>query len=188
MNEAIAMGKTRYFTGVQCPQGHVAERLVSTRACAACAAERKRLWNAKEPEKRNAQKRAWRDANLEKVRALNIANQKKHRAAANARNRKYQSTDRVKALKAEWQRAHPEIGAEKAARRRAAKLRATPGWVDQERINCFYEIAQAYREAGIDCHVDHVVPLQGRRVCGLHVHENLQVIPAQVNRSKSNHF
>jgi len=78
------------------------------------------------------------------------------------------------------------------AKRRAAKLKAAPRWLtteDRRQIQEFYEIAQAFRlYTGQEYHVDHIVPLQGKNVCGLHVPWNLQVIPAKENLRKSNKF
>lgn len=76
------------------------------------------------------------------------------------------------------------------ARRRAVKLRATPKWLTCEElkeIEDFYKKSKSLKLAtGEEYHVDHIVPLQGKNVCGLHVPWNLQVIPAKENLSKSN--
>jgi len=76
-----------------------------------------------------------------------------------------------------------------ANKRRTQKLHATPAWADEEVIKEIYSEAQRLQEAlGIDLHVDHIIPLQGELVCGLHVASNLQVIPAALNVRKSNKF
>lgn len=69
---------------------------------------------------------------------------------------------------------------------------ATPKWLTQEMLE---EIKLIYKErenlsisTGIEYHVDHVVPLQGENVCGLHVPWNLQVITAEENLRKSNKY
>lgn len=188
MIEAKSQGKTRYFTGVPCPRGHLAERMVSTRGCVKCIAEKKLAWREANPEKENAQKRAWRDANLEKARALNLANQKKHRDSANARNRKYAETHReeLRIKNAEWEKANPDKVAERVARRRFARSMQVPAWADKSAIGIIYRAAEVIRVSGFDVHVDHVIPLQGKSVRGLHVHNNLQIISAQANRTKSN--
>ena len=75
---------------------------------------------------------------------------------------------------------------------RISKTHRTPMWVtDEDRwaIEQVYELAVLRtRIFGFQWHVDHVVPLHGELVSGLHVLHNLQVIPARDNRSKSNKF
>lgn len=73
------------------------------------------------------------------------------------------------------------------AKRRAAQLMATPAWADHAKIRDVYaEAARKTRETGIKHEVDHVFPLKGRMVSGLHVHFNLRVIPMLDNRRKFN--
>lgn len=63
-----------------------------------------------------------------------------------------------------------------------AKERATPPWVDRATITAIYaNCPDGY-------HVDHVYPLHGKTVSGLHVPENLQYLPAVENMSKGNKF
>lgn len=76
--------------------------------------------------------------------------------------------------------------------RKASKLQRTPKWLtefDLLKIKCYYQVAAMYsRESGFDWHVDHVIPLQGKNVSGLHVPSNLQIIPALDNMRKNNHY
>lgn len=80
----------------------------------------------------------------------------------------------------------------RTAKRRAAKLQRTPAWLTKEQldeIETFYTAALAFRLfTGLTYHVDHIIPLQGKNVSGLHVPWNLQVIPATDNLKKSNLF
>lgn len=186
--QAKQKGLTRYFTGKPCPRGHVAERMVSTRACVACIGEKKRAWSDANPDKVNAQKRGWRGRNLEHARALNLANQKLHRDSANERNKRYRGRhgDKVRAATSKWMATNPDKVAAKGARYRASKLLQTPAWADHEAIGIVYRAAEVIRASGFDVHVDHIIPLQGRRARGLHVHTNLRIIEANANRIKAN--
>lgn len=65
---------------------------------------------------------------------------------------------------------------------RAKKLQRTPIWADTLAILNFYNNCPK------DYHVDHIIPLQGKNVSGLHVLENLQYLPEIENLSKSNKF
>ena len=69
-------------------------------------------------------------------------------------------------------------------------MQRTPKWLsdfDLLKMQCYYQLAAMYsKESGQQWHVDHIVPLQGKTVSGLHVPWNLQVIPADENIRKSN--
>ena len=73
------------------------------------------------------------------------------------------------------------------AKRRAAQINATPEWADQEAVERFYMQARALTvSTGVSHEVDHIEPLLGDAVCGLHVECNLQILTASANRSKKN--
>lgn len=80
-------------------------------------------------------------------------------------------------------RENNRVAKSKAERRRiSSKLSATPAWADLEAIRAIYDLAD---EIG-NVHVDHIVPLRSKLVCGLHVHWNLQILSPQENMSKGN--
>ena len=73
------------------------------------------------------------------------------------------------------------------AARRAGIDKATPKWADRSKIkNIYQECIAKTKLSGIKYEVDHIVPLKGKNVSGLHVHWNLAIIKAVENRSKSN--
>jgi len=86
----------------------------------------------------------------------------------------------------------PHLDSASAARRRAAKLQAAPKWSEEETNRVWTMLREAgdrlYKETGVKYHVDHIVPLQGKNVCGLHVYNNLQLIPETENLQKGNTF
>lgn len=103
-------------------------------------------------------------------------------------SQKYRQTNKDWCL--EYQKQYYEQNKEKYAardaKRRAAKLQATPKWLTEEHLE---EIEWCYWLRNQDpknLHVDHIIPLQGKNVSGLHVPWNLRVIPKEWNWSKSN--
>lgn len=71
-------------------------------------------------------------------------------------------------------------------RRRRTRI-ALPSWVDLDEIAKFYIKAREISKAtGIKHHVDHIYPIKGKMVCGLHVPWNLQILPWRDNIVKSN--
>lgn len=137
--------------------------------------QRAREWHAANPEKAKAATKKWRAANREAVSRASLAWQ-----ASNP--------EKVNAIRQRFKVNNPGIWNAYAAKRRGAQDRQTPAWADHDAINAMYALAAIYRDFGYDVHVDHEIPIQGKKVSGLHVHQNLQIIPASVNRSKSNQF
>ena len=116
-------------------------------------------WRTKNKEKHNEYGRAWKAQNKERH-----ANYNK-----------------------KWASDNPAKVRAKDHRRRSAKLNATPIWFDKEKADLVYvEAVRLETETGVKHEVDHIIPLQGKTVCGLHVHYNLQAIPTSKNRSKGN--
>lgn len=129
-------------------------------------------WMADNREHRAAYLRAWFDENRE------------HRAAW----RKANAEALAQSFKL-WAANNRDRMLAKSARRRAALLERTPVWVNHDDFLPVYAQREAMsRATGIEHHVDHIVPLRGELVSGLHVPWNLQVIPAAANKSKKNKF
>ena len=91
-----------------------------------------------------------------------------------------------------YRKKYPEKIKAKKARYRASFVQRTPKWLtkeDMRAIKQIYAIAVARtKETGILWDVDHIIPLQGETVSGLHVPSNLQVIPHKENVTKGNQF
>ena len=81
-----------------------------------------------------------------------------------------------------WQQNNKDKVKLKSAMERAMRLQRIPPWANKEAIKQFYlNCPEGY-------HVDHVIPLRGKNVSGLHIVENLQYLPATENLKKSNKF
>jgi len=91
-----------------------------------------------------------------------------------------------------WAQENKDKRCRTEAHRRASKMLATPSWLseqDKKDIATEYALSTwCSNVMGTAYHVDHIVPLKGKQVCGLHVPWNLQVIPAEQNISKGNRY
>lgn len=156
--EALAAGDTYYDNGKACRHGHVAPRRASNGCCTICETEKNNSEN------RKAYMAEYAVANRSKIRSIASNWQKKNKGKVNANT----------------------------ALRHAAKMKRKPKWLtkeDKSYIKCLYQLAaMRNRESDIKWHVDHIVPLQGETVSGLHVPWNLRVIPAEDNIRKNNRF
>ena len=79
----------------------------------------------------------------------------------------------------------PGFNAAKVMKYVAAKLKATPAWITKEQLR---QIEEVYATCPEGFEVDHIIPLRGKTVSGLHVPWNLQHLSIGQNRSKGNKF
>ena len=159
-------------------------------------AERGKAWRIANPDKALAFDRKWKAKSHDKI----VKYRERTKEQRRAWQRKYEaeSRDKEKAREAsrKWRQLHgadyrrkwaaenPGKGGMYAARRRARKFYATPAWLtdaDIREVELIYEVAA---RDGLD--VDHIVPLQGKTVCGLHVPWNLQLLTPNANKTKAN--
>lgn len=137
-----------------------------TSHCKSCIANRKRDYYRKNSSEINKKHYEW-------FKSLPEKRQKPYKISARNRQKDYQCKRNAT-----------------EASRRFRKESATPSWLSEKHlseIEEFYWLAKDLRAiSGQEYHVDHIVPLKGKNVCGLHVPWNLQVLPADVNISKSN--
>jgi hypothetical protein len=158
--EAVKLGLSKYFTGEKCSRGHVAARRVKSSTCIECVAEYRARYYQENKEKEHARQNEWRRNNPEKV----------------------SSHD------AKWYAANKDKKLADVAKRDAIELSASPKWDAELNEFCArqaYALAKLRGEiTGFQWDVDHMIPLRARNVCGLHCWNNLQVIPAAINRSK----
>lgn len=91
-----------------------------------------------------------------------------------------------------WRKNNPGHRNALKAAYKSAKVGATPVWLSDEHkqtIVGFYDLARDCSVVtGEQYQVDHIIPIRGKNVCGLHVPWNLQVLPASINRRKSNSY
>lgn len=149
-------------------------------------------WREANPDAQRQSMRRWYEANreavLEKDRLARLAD------LENYLRRERESYARNVAARSErmrrWREENPDKICAYAAERRAAKARRTPPWLTEEhraQIEKVFATAKWLTDVtGVLFHVDHVIPLRGKAVSGLHVPWNLQCLPYMVNLSKNN--
>lgn len=204
--EAKEANLSRYNTGKACKHGHFADRFTSSGTCSECLAPRRRAharkWAKENPEEKKRRAAEWYENNREEIiervrdnyyadldksreRARDYAARHREEALERVKNWREENPDKYAELYANRNKVTLNVG---SARYRAAKRNAVPPWLTEEhleQIRAFYRLRKKLtEETGIPHEVDHIVPLQGGTVCGLHVPWNLRVITKEENNKR----
>ena len=208
---ALENGEKHYFTGKPCVNGHLSKRNTSSRGCLTCdldnSNKRKMLLTAEQAASRNAYMNSYNanrrvkqaeygkeyyEKNKEKILNIKKEYRDSNKLKVSEKKKKYYEENKSKVLsqKREYRQANKDKVNALAKAYKVSKIRRLPKWIGKEEM---WLIKEAYALAklrtsihGFSWHVDHVVPLQGELVSGLHIPENLQVIPWMENIKKKN--
>lgn len=151
------------------------------------AIERAKRWAEENCQRRVEINNEWRRRNPEWRRESNRITRERHgeKYAVSGKEYRLRNPEKVKDARRRWNEANPWASAHHVGLRRSRLLRATPEWADINAIKSIYrEASELSRETGVQHHVDHIYPLKGRKVCGLHNEFNLQILTATENMSK----
>ena len=154
-------------------------------------AQKREAWH-RDAEKNKQRMRDRHAENPEKYCELARKSYSKRAEAAREYAKQYRERNSAQIKTAKKRYAQANNGAINAAvaARKAAKLQRTPEWADKKLIRAYYDVCAFFNEVNgyVKYHVDHIVPLQGSIVSGLHVQNNLQVLLAKDNVRKHNLF
>ena len=134
-------------------------------------------WHKRDKDASNKRSREWAKNNPDKSKAI---------------KEKYvvKNYDKIKTKTKEYRQNNKARYSFLANQRRARQLQATPTWLTEEEkedIYTFYVVREQFIDLfNVKYEVDHIIPLQGKTVCGLHVPWNLRVIESSINNSKKN--
>ena len=192
--EAKALGLKFYNTGKPCKRGHLSDRYVRGAACVECVKSQASAWKCSNSDKHKHAVRNWWENNKEthnqRCRNWQSANPEKVKAAAKLW--RAANPEKVANKYKRYRQRHPDKVAARAAASAASRSKRVPNWLtpdDKWLLGEAYSLAKLRTKMfGFVWEVDHIVPLRGVAVSGLHVPANVQVIPKTLNRLKRNQF
>lgn len=151
--------------------------------CRPCnSAYRKRAYD-KNPDYYKQKQSEYRAKNPEKVKASKAEYYQRHKEKVDSfiQGWRKENRDRVIQYGKRNYHKHKDTYYAKSAKRRALEAQSVPPWAEHDKIRQVYAKSL---EMGLE--VDHIVPLNSSKVCGLHCWANLQLLDSSLNRSKSN--
>jgi len=192
--EAKSLSLKTYNTGKPCKRGHFADRYTIGAKCVACTADQSTAWRIANPEKYLASLQKWIENNRElhniRVKRWQTANKDKVRKDAKAWAKA--NPEKIAAKTKRYRQTHPDRATAIAVASVAKRAKRVPQWLtsdDRWLMREAYKLAKLRTQLfGFIWEVDHIIPLRGEFVSGLHVPTNLQVIPKTENRNKRNHY
>ncbi len=147
--------------------------------CKVCVAKYMKMYRTANANHISNLKKEWKAKNKDRV----TTNDKKYAL---------ENPEVKRAARAKWRKANLHVINALNALRKVSQINRTPKWVDSEELWLIKEVyaLATFRTkvTNIRWSVDHITPLQGELVSGLHTISNLQVIPAVINSAKRNRF
>lgn len=130
----------------------------------------------------------WRAENPDSVRHHNATNYQRNTDTIKASVKRWKANnpERARELDRIKEARKPDLKRARVAKRRVAMRTSVPLWADLDAVKGMYQLAQIFRSVGLNIHVDHIVPVRGKTVSGLHTHDNLQLLLGSKNIGKGN--
>ena len=191
--KAKERGLNRYFTGKPCKRGHVVARYTSNCKCPLCHQQTRKESDIKYflshsveiIQKQRKFRKENPDSRKEETRKYYTKN--KTKICTKAREWAVDNKEKMKRIHKRWRSKNPDKLAIAHNRYLSVRNRAIPAWAETELIKKVYLMRDILNELwNTNFHVDHIIPLQGKNVCGLHCWNNLQLLDAKLNSSKGN--
>lgn len=158
--------------------------------CSKCLHQsRKKYQTPESMEKIAIQRKEYKEKNKDLIKEKNLEYRKENKEKIKKAQEAYRlnNPEKVKSSKKRWEINNPEKVAEKRFKRRILEKQSIPEWSESDKIKNVYEKAKWLGSlTGLKYHVDHIVPINGKEVCGLHVWANLQILEASINCAKGN--